>query len=185
MNGKELVAWVSAVAGALAAIAASAGAIAAFVLVRVTNRYTQHMKEYTDHTQRMVEEMRKERVDAQRPRVVPRIEYNEVRQGIIWIENLGPGSAFSIDMTLTFEPRAARFRIQRALLRPGDRRFWNPGHSGEEEGRPQPYHADAASLPPHDTHIHLEGTCSDSLGQSHRVDERIPVLTSWEMLPRG
>jgi hypothetical protein len=133
-------------------------------------------------THRMVREMRDSRVAAHRPRIIPVIEYDEAKRGFIWIENLGPGAALDIDVTLTFEPRSRPFRLRCNLLRAGDRRNWNPSSSHEGEKLRQEYHPDAQL--PNDTDIRLDGSCRDTLGQVWLINERITVLGKWEMLPK-
>jgi len=149
----------------------SIGNVLALVLVVITAYYAWQ-------TYRMVSEMQRARLAGIEPRLVPVVEYDHPVGGTIYVENIGLGAAFDLDLTLTFEPNGTTFRLRRYLLRPGARRFWNPAHTGQQENLPQVYHPDA-HLPNH-THIHVTGSFRDLLGRRHAIDERTPVENRWE-----
>lgn len=135
---------------------------------------------YAYQTRVMVGEMREARLAALRPRLVPVVEYDSVRRGTVYVENIGAGPALNVEIVLTFEPNGTSFTLSRYLLRSGDRRFWNPAHAGDQESTPQEYHPDAQL--PHHTNVHLTGWCDDLRGRRHEVNERTIVLNKWEML---
>jgi hypothetical protein len=152
-------------------MATAAALILTFVLVVITGYYAVQ-------TKRTVDEMREARRAAVRPRIVLVLEYDDLRNGAVWIENIGLGPASDVDVVVRFEPSGMSWRIVKSLLRPGDRRYWNPGQP-REQSKPQIYHADA-QLPNH-THISVVGHCSDLLGNRHEIAGRLSVATGWQV----
>jgi hypothetical protein len=167
----------------MAPVAATASAVAAFILVRITRRYTDLMATYTEHTNRMVHEMRAEREDAMRPRLVPLVRFDEANTGRVHVQNIGPGIALDVQVVLSFEPGEMRSRITLPFLLAGEQRPWQTSRRNYLRGVPAPYSPEA-HLPNH-THVHLTGTCRDLLGRTHAVDVRTPVVDGWEVWALG
>lgn len=156
----------------LAAIAAIASAVAAFVLVGVTRRYA-------DETQKMAEEMRNARAAQVRPKLVvvlkalPRQQDGAIL-GHPRIVNIGSGPAMDVAVELQTRPAWQMWRFTTPAMMPGESRdlFFTVDAmpEGERIYRLETITKRAFSLV-------LAGTYSDALGTTHSVAHTLDIKT--------
>ncbi|MEK7348970.1 MAG: hypothetical protein AABZ94_08865 [Candidatus Eisenbacteria bacterium] len=160
---------------AVTAVATVLYTLATFVLVGVTVANVLLVRRYIATNQRLVEEARKSRAAVFRPILVPvfrELEGDEkffTGYKLRWgIENIGPGPALDVDVTIRYG-RLAR-RLQRPMIRSGETRRVLDG-----EGSPR---LDLRESD--DFTVYLEGTCRDAYGEPHDVWAALPVADRWE-----
>jgi hypothetical protein len=147
-----------------------AGAISALltaVLVAVTIVYTIL-------NQRMVREMERARELAILPKLGVDLHWLGPTAVEVALQNVGPGAALDVDVTLIFEPVGAVPKVERRWRK-------NVFVSGEQHRffPPDELNNSINTLPDRCRAVRLVGSMKDAAGKNHVVDEEFADLKEW------
>jgi hypothetical protein len=125
---------------------------------------------YAAQTRATVREMKAARSAQVLPRLVPTLAKLPGAQVLLRVVNAGAGPAFGVDVELTLEPGGEPIRFVAPVMAPGEYQdFFAPGKG------PASTEIQLAAISSVYTTLHLQGTCSDALGESHPVDEPLDL----------
>ncbi len=130
------------------------------------------------------EETHEARLQSVRPRLALSLLYRGPTMAFVQVKNVGQGPALEVDIELAFEPaeggtlprEVRRWRFP--LVAPGEDHWFAPSYG--EGGGLLDVHGLAAAF----DRLTLTGTIRDTLGDGHRVDERIEDLPGYRDLNR-
>lgn len=131
---------------------------------------------YAYQTRQMVVEMKAARSVQILPRLVPTIEYIAPDAGLIRFQNVGPGPALNVNVTMYLEPgHGQERRLTQAVIAPGEGHSFMPRIEETATLSLESLMADYNLLC-------LAGTFDDAMGAHHQVDECFDIRESKELL---
>jgi hypothetical protein len=141
------------------------------LLVAITLYYARQAHE-------TVKEMRAARGAQVLPKLIP--AFKIVPPVVLYprVVNIGPGSATDIECKLKLEPKGPEWSWRWPLLTPGEGQEFTP-RGNHPDGTPfQPLFEE---LKRHYTHLSLEASYRDAMGQPHHVATKAEIAETFEL----
>ena len=155
---------------AISMLSSALTTVASFILLYITWRYTRATLE-------MVKEMRAARAAQILPKVIVNMSYVGLGQAFIRLVNVGPGSALNVALTMRLEPDGGSFPFSYSVLTPGETiTFWGMDPKGG------PNQIMVEQIAAKHSHVSIEGSCVDAMGNSHSIGQRHDIRQEWERI---
>jgi hypothetical protein len=130
---------------------------------------------YAYFTWGMSKEMRETRRLSIRPRLALAVDPLSTFQGLLSVQNLGPGAACDVELRLTFEPHSATREWAAPFLLSGEKaQFKALGRDGEKEYKLE-------TLAREGVVVRLDGSMRDVDGRNHEVADEVNIAEWWDM----